>query len=104
LLNILILSAVIEKSILDKVEKEFDKTQLLPKQLYHEIGKKVIKVLLDSKELKYRTFMELFNNYEEAGKVFETNVFMYHPEKNTVSFHFQSVEYYIQENADIFIK
>ena len=76
------------------------------KQLYHEVGKKAINALLNSKEkeLGFTTFMELFNNYEEAGKVLETNIFVYHPEKNTVSFQSKSVECYIQEKADIFIK
>ncbi|GES86142.1 P-loop containing nucleoside triphosphate hydrolase protein [Rhizophagus clarus] len=93
---------IIKQQVLNKVEKKFNTAQLLRKQLYHEVGKKVIKDLLDSKELGFTTFMEFFDNYEEASKVLETNVFSYHPEKNTVSFQSQSIEFYIRENAKIF--
>ena len=72
--------------------------------MHYEVGKYVIRVLLDSKELSFITFMEFFNSYEEASKVLETNIFAYHPKKNTVSFQSQSVKYYIQEKADIFIE
>ncbi|CAI2183564.1 1328_t:CDS:2 [Funneliformis geosporum] len=95
---------VIKQSILGEVEKKFNTAQLLRKQLHHEVGKKAIKALFDSKELGFTTFMEFFNDYEEASKVLETNIFAYHPEKNTVSFQSQSVECYIREKADIFIK
>ena len=104
MLNLLVLFAVIKQTISDAVERKFSNTQLLPKQMYHEIGKKAIKALLNSKELEYRTFMELFNNYEEASKILETNIFMYHPGRNTVSFYSQSIENFIQENNDVFIK
>ncbi|RIA81853.1 hypothetical protein C1645_836302 [Glomus cerebriforme] len=40
----------------------------------------------------------------KASKVLETNIFTYHPEKNTVSFQSQLVECYIWEKSDIFIK
>ncbi|CAG8518268.1 10913_t:CDS:2 [Dentiscutata heterogama] len=43
--------------------------------------KESIKALLDSKELDFTAFMELFNNYEEASEVLEKNIFAYHPEK-----------------------
>jgi len=95
---------VIKQSILSEVEKKFNTAQLLRKQLHHEVGKKVIKALFDSKELGFTTFMEFFNNYEDASKVLETNIFAYHPEKNTVSFQSQSIECYIREKEDIFIK
>ena len=97
-------SAVVKQSILDEVEKKLNTAQLLRKQLHHEVGKEVIKDLLDSKELGFTTFMEFFDKYEDANKVLETNVFAYHPEKNTVTFQSQSVEYYIRENTNIFIK
>ena len=96
--------ADIKKKILSKVEKKFNTAQLLQKQLHHKVGKKVIKALLNSKELDFTTFMEYFNNYEEASKVLETNIFAYHLETNTVSFQFQSIECYIREKKDIFIK
>ncbi|CAG8671960.1 4916_t:CDS:2, partial [Funneliformis mosseae] len=94
----------IKQQILTKVEKKFNTAQLLRKQLHHEVGKKVIKALLDSKELGFTTFMEFFNNYKDANKVLETNIFAYHPKKNTVSFQSQSIECYIREKEDIFIK
>jgi hypothetical protein len=72
--------------------------------LHHEVGKKAIKALLNSKELDFTTFMEFFDNYEEASKVLETNIFAYHPEKNTVTLQSQSIECYIREKAGIFIK
>ncbi|PKC07525.1 hypothetical protein RhiirA5_500610 [Rhizophagus irregularis] len=57
-----------KQSILAEVEKKFNTVQLLRKQLYHEVGKKAIKALLDSKELDFTTFMKFFDNYEEADK------------------------------------
>ncbi|CAG8735848.1 22006_t:CDS:2, partial [Racocetra persica] len=81
---------VIKQQILGEVEKKFNTARLLRKQLYHEVGKKAIRALLDSKELGFTTFMEFFDNYEDASKVLESNIFAYHPEKNTVSFQSQS--------------
>lgn len=63
-----------------------------------------IGALLKSKELRFTVFMEFFNNYEDANKVLEANIFAYHPSKNTVTFQSQSVECYIRENDNIFIK
>ncbi|CAB4493669.1 unnamed protein product [Rhizophagus irregularis] len=60
---------------------EVNTAQLLRKQLHHEVGKKAIKALLDSKELGFTTFIEFFDNYEEVDKVLETNIFSYHLEK-----------------------
>ena len=102
--NSYIFFAVIKQRILTDVEKKFSTAQLLWKQLHYEVGKYVIRALLDSKELSFTTFMEFFNSYEEASKVLETNIFAYHSEKNTVSFQSQSVKSYIQEKADIFIE
>ncbi|CAG8772579.1 9146_t:CDS:2, partial [Ambispora leptoticha] len=81
---------VIKQQILTEVEKKFQSAQLLEKQSHHEVGKKVIRALLDSEELSFVTFMKFFNNYEEASKVLEANIFAYHPEKNTVTFQSQS--------------
>ncbi|GBC25185.2 P-loop containing nucleoside triphosphate hydrolase protein [Rhizophagus irregularis DAOM 181602=DAOM 197198] len=47
---------------------EVNTAQLLRKQLHHEVGKKAIKALLDSKELGFTTFIEFFDNYEEVDK------------------------------------
>ncbi|CAG8579800.1 10558_t:CDS:2 [Acaulospora morrowiae] len=95
----------IKNSILNEIEKKFNTAQLLRKQYHHEIGKRVIHALLESKnkELKFTTFMEYFNNYKEANEVLENNVFAYHPENNVVTFQSQSVESYIRENTDIFV-
>ncbi|CAG8651761.1 4208_t:CDS:2 [Ambispora gerdemannii] len=96
---------VIKKSILGEVEKKFNTAQLLRKQLHHEVGKRAINALLDSKtrELKLTAFMEYFNDYKEANVVLESNVFAYHPEKYIVTFQSQSIESYIRENTDIFV-
>ncbi|EXX50928.1 hypothetical protein RirG_266150 [Rhizophagus irregularis DAOM 197198w] len=91
------LVGVIKQSILAEVEKKFNTVQLLRKQLYHEVGRKQSRL----KELDFTTFMEFFDNYEEADKVLETNIFSYHPEKNIVTFRSQSVESYVREKADI---
>ncbi|CAJ0746182.1 8876_t:CDS:2 [Entrophospora sp. SA101] len=93
---------VIKQQILREVEKKFQSAQLLQKQPHHEVGKHIISALLDSKELSFTAFMEFFNKYEDANEVLETNVFAYHPEKNTVTFQSQSVEYYIRENTNIY--
>ncbi|CAH1768579.1 14851_t:CDS:2, partial [Entrophospora sp. SA101] len=95
---------VIKQQILREVEKKFQSAQLLRKQSHHEVGKHIISALLDSKELSFTAFMEFFNKYEDANEVLETNVFAYHPEKNAVTFQSQSVEYYLRENTNIFIK
>ncbi|CAG8448034.1 9025_t:CDS:2 [Ambispora leptoticha] len=95
---------VIKESILTEAEKKFNEAQLRRKQLYHEAGKKAIRALLDSKELSFTTFMEFFDNYEEAGKILGSNVFAYHPATNTITFQSRSVYCYIQENANMFLK
>ncbi|CAJ0757234.1 5727_t:CDS:2, partial [Entrophospora sp. SA101] len=95
---------VIKWQILTEVEKKFKNAQLYENQPYHEVGKRVINSLLKSKELSYITYMKFFNRAEESDKMLEYNVFAYHPEKNTVTFQSQSVEYYIRENANMFLK
>ncbi|GBB93092.1 hypothetical protein RclHR1_21050001 [Rhizophagus clarus] len=94
----------IKKEILHKVEIKFKVTQLLPKQLNYEAEKKAIKALFNSKKLEFTTFMEFFDNYEEVEKVLQANVFSYHPESYTVTFQSQSVETFIQEKADTYVK
>jgi len=96
-------SAVIKQSILTEVKKKFDSAKLLPNQSRHEAGKRVINVLLDSEEIVTGVFRKFIGD-EKFGKVLGANVFAYHPSRNTVSFQSQSVKYYIQENASIFIK
>ena len=55
-----------------------------------------------TKELKYRKYVQFFDNVEEADEVLEKNLFAYHPKKNVVTFQSQSVELYIKTEADYF--
>ncbi|CAG8477923.1 11317_t:CDS:2 [Diversispora eburnea] len=59
-------SAVIKQSVFRKVRKKFNEAQHL---LHRGVGKKAIKALLDSGELEFETFMDLFDNYEEASEI-----------------------------------
>ena len=97
-------SAVIKESILTEVEKKFKTAQLLKAQTHHKVGKHVINALFNSKELNYTSYMEFFGNDKESDEVLGGNVFAYHPATNTVTFQSQSVYYYIQEKAHIFLK
>ncbi|CAG8567368.1 9424_t:CDS:2 [Ambispora leptoticha] len=94
----------IKQQILTEVENKFRTAKLLENYKYHEVGKRIVSALLNSKELSRITFEKFFNKPEEANEVLETNVFAYHPENNTVTFQSRSVECYIRENASIFIK
>ncbi|CAG8449422.1 10500_t:CDS:2 [Diversispora eburnea] len=86
-----------------KVDK-FDAAKLHQDQPYHE-GKRVIKTLLDSNQmLDYLTYRKFFNNPEEANNALEANVFAYHPKTRTVTFQCRAIEFYIRENADMFLK
>lgn len=62
------------------------------------MGKRIISALLKSKELDRTIFEGCFDEPEEANEVLGTNVFAYHPEKDTVTSQSQSVESYIREN------
>ena len=97
-------SSVVKQSILDEVEKKFQSAQLLPNDPHYEVGKCIISDLLKSKEISFLTFKKYFNKIDELNEVLGGNIFAYHPAKNTVSFQSQSVECYIRENADIFLK
>ncbi|RHZ79006.1 hypothetical protein Glove_152g9 [Diversispora epigaea] len=77
--------------------------KLLKNQKYYEAGKQVINVLLTSKEIDTNVFREIFTNEEEYDEVLKANVFAYHPLRGTVSFQSRSIEYYIQENPNIFV-
>ncbi|KAF0446276.1 ATPase family member [Gigaspora margarita] len=94
---------VIKQSILTKVKKKFDSANLLRNQSNHEAGKRLIKVLLDSKEIDTDLFREYFKD-EKYNEVLEANVFAYHPSRDCITFQSRSIEYYIRENANIFIK
>lgn len=94
---------VIKQSILTEAMKKFESANLLQDQSNHEAGKRLIKVLLDSKEIDTNLFRKYFKD-EKYNEVLEANVFAYHPSRNSVTFQSQSIEYYIRENANIFIK
>ncbi|GES89436.1 P-loop containing nucleoside triphosphate hydrolase protein [Rhizophagus clarus] len=94
----------IKKKYFIKIEDKLRTAKLLKGDEYHETGKRVIKALLDSKELNRITYEEFFKNREEANKILAFNIFTYHPEKNTVTFQSKLVECYILENANIFLK
>src|SRR5205085_1849059 len=96
--------ADIKKELFKKVENKLRNAKLLRNDEHYEVGKRVIKALLDSEELSRIAYEDFFKNREEANKVLESNVFAYHPEKNTVTFQSQSVKCYVRENADIFLK
>ena len=100
----MLLFTVIKQKILTKVGDKFESAQLHPEDPHYEVGKRIINDLLKSKELDYFTFRNYFNKQDELNEVLTGNVFAYHPEKKTVTFQSQSVEYYIRENADMFIE
>ncbi|GES74430.1 P-loop containing nucleoside triphosphate hydrolase protein [Rhizophagus clarus] len=93
---------IIKQQVLDKVEKKFQSAQLLPNDLYYEVGKSLISDLLKSNELSFLAFKKYFDKVEELNEVLGSNIFAYHPEKNIVTFQSRSVESYIQENANLF--
>ncbi|CAB4398104.1 unnamed protein product [Rhizophagus irregularis] len=67
----------IKKEIVDK----FITAKLLQNYKHYEMGKRIISAL--SKVLDRTTFERFFDEPEEANEVLETNVFAYHPEKDT---------------------
>ncbi|CAG8808529.1 5112_t:CDS:2, partial [Gigaspora margarita] len=88
---------VIKQTILNETEKKFQSAQLLPGDKYYEIGKNIIRDLLSSKELRFLEFKKFFSNGEGLNEVLKSNIFAYHPSKNTVTFRSQSVECYVRE-------
>jgi hypothetical protein len=97
------ISAVIKQKILTGVEFKLRTTKLLQRQDYYDVGKHVIKALLGSKELSRTAFEEFFNKLEDADEVLKSNVFAYHPERNTITFQSRTIETYILENASMYI-
>ncbi|RHZ63863.1 hypothetical protein Glove_327g19 [Diversispora epigaea] len=93
---------VIKDSKLIKVEKRFKAAKLLQDQSNYEIGKRLIKVLLDSKEINTDVFREYFKD-DKYNEILEANVFTYHPSRDTVTFQSKLTECYIRKNANIFI-
>lgn len=92
----------IKQEIFIKVKKNLKTAKILKNYEYHDVGKNVFRDLLQSRELGYDTFEEFFNKPAEADEVLGYNVIAYHPEKDTVTFQSRSVEYYIQENIQMF--
>ncbi|CAB4443491.1 unnamed protein product [Rhizophagus irregularis] len=95
---------VIKQQVLTEVEKKFQSAQLLPNDSHYNVGKSIISNLLKSKELTFLEFKKYFNKAYELNEVLGSNVFAYHPGKNTVTFQSQSIEYYIREYSDMFTK
>ncbi|CAG8756702.1 5342_t:CDS:2, partial [Rhizophagus irregularis] len=93
----------IKKKQFIKAEDKLRTAKLLKGDEFYEVGKCVIKALLDSKELSRIAYEEFFKNRDEANKVLGLNVFAYHPEQNTVTFQSQLIESYVRENANIYL-
>ncbi|RGB21981.1 P-loop containing nucleoside triphosphate hydrolase protein [Rhizophagus diaphanus] len=93
----------IKKKQFIKAEEKLRTAKLLKGDEYYEVGKRVIKALLDLKELSRIAYEEFFKNRDEANKVLGLNVFAYHPEKNTVTFQSQLIESYVRENANTYL-
>ncbi|CAG8641646.1 hypothetical protein GLOIN_2v1873398 [Rhizophagus irregularis DAOM 181602=DAOM 197198] len=96
---------VIKKQKLIEIEQKFSSAKFLKRQKYHEIGKRAINALLDSKEININIFIDFFENNdeecEEYQEVLGANVFAYHLSSNTVTFQSRSVEFYIRENSNL---
>jgi hypothetical protein len=84
---LLIFFADTKKKTLAKTEDKFRTAKLLKNYKHYEAGKHIIKDLLKAKELSRNKFEEYFNDPDEANEVLGANVFSYHPENNTVTFH-----------------
>ncbi|RIA81229.1 P-loop containing nucleoside triphosphate hydrolase protein [Glomus cerebriforme] len=95
---------VIKQSILDEVEKKFNAARLLPNDPHYEVGKSIFSDLKESNELSFLAFKKYFDKIDELNEVLGSNVFAYHPAKNTVTFQSQSIKCYILEKGDMFLK
>ncbi|CAG8472111.1 1672_t:CDS:2 [Diversispora eburnea] len=73
----------IKEKMFTKIEDDFKNAKLFQNQVHHEVGKNVIKTLLNFKEIKYMEFLYFFNTNKDAKEVLDKNVFAYHPGKNT---------------------
>ena len=101
---LLIFFADIKKKTLAKTEDKLRTAKLLKNYKHYEVWKRIIKDLLEAKELDRTKFEEYFNDPEESNEVLRANVFSYHPENNTVTFQSCALEFYILENANVFLK
>jgi hypothetical protein len=77
--------------------------KLLKSQDCYTLGKKVIKAMINFKELSHVEFEKCFEKFDDANNILKTNIFAYHPESNTITFQSCAIEYYIQENKHVFI-
>ncbi|RHZ52402.1 hypothetical protein Glove_461g68 [Diversispora epigaea] len=96
----------IKKKIKIEVGKKFRIAKLMPGDRYYESGRNIINALLNSKELS-RSELRKFSIYlynEDYKELMDKNIFEYHPKTHKITFESKLIEYYIRENADLFIK
>ncbi|RHZ80071.1 hypothetical protein Glove_139g36 [Diversispora epigaea] len=94
----------IKKTIEIEAEIKFLAAKLLPGDEYYEVWRNIIDVLLNSKELCASELWEIFNNSKRVDELLSKNVFEYHPKTHKITFKSKSIECYIRENANLFIK
>ncbi|CAG8731673.1 7501_t:CDS:2, partial [Funneliformis caledonium] len=95
---------IIKQSILDEVEKKFGTARLLPNDPHYKVGKSIFSDLKESNELSFLAFKKYFDKIDELNEMLGSNIFAYHPAKNTVTFQSQSIKCYILEKGDMFLK
>lgn len=66
-------------------------------QANHETAKIIIRALLNSNDMPHVCMLREMTKVEPS-MLFESNVFVYHPENNPVTFESRSIECYIREN------
>jgi hypothetical protein len=74
---------------------------LLPDMKYHEIGKKIINDLLKYKKLDLSKFARYFS--KDLEEILGKYIFAYNHD-HTITFQSRSIEYYIEENFDTYVK
>ncbi|CAG8440738.1 10232_t:CDS:2 [Diversispora eburnea] len=94
----------IKQKIKIEVGKKFRMAKLLPGDQYYKMGRNIINALLDSKEICHSELWKLSDYLEKGKKLLKKNIFEYHPDTHTITLQSKSIEYYIRENADLFIK
>ncbi|RHZ46052.1 hypothetical protein Glove_637g9 [Diversispora epigaea] len=81
----------------------FEKAEMNTGQENHEAAKIIIKILLNSNNTLHVSMLRELTKME-PNKLLKYNIFAYHSRNKTVTFQSRLVEYYIQENANKFIK
>ncbi|GBC04963.1 hypothetical protein RclHR1_05980001 [Rhizophagus clarus] len=94
----------IKQDIFIKVKKTLRTAKIFKNYEYHNVGKRILRASLNSRELVHEAFEEFFNKPDEANEVLGYNVFTYHLVKDTVTFQSCSVKYYVQDNTDVFLR